>query len=87
MFKKSIALFFTGILILGITACEKEEGTMEKAGKRMDNAAASVKKSADNTAKSVKESYEETKDAILDKGPAEKAGERIDDAVENVTEE
>ncbi len=85
MFKKSIALFFTGALIIGISACEKEEGPMGKAGKSMDNAATSMKESTDNAATSVKESYEEAKDAILDKGPAEKAGESIDDAVEDVT--
>ena len=75
MLQKSIALLFAGFLMLGLSACEKEEGPLEKAGKSVDKAASSVK-----------ESYEDAKDAVLDKGPAEKAGESIDKAVESITE-
>lgn len=97
MLHKSIALLFAGLLMVGISGCEKEEGPIEKAGKSLDQAATSVKESADQAATSVKESadqaetsvqesYEEAKDVVLDKGPAEKAGESIDDAVKSISE-
>ena len=75
MLQKSLALFFAGLLIVGISGCEKEEGPIEKAGKSLDQATDSVK-----------ESYEDAKDAVLDKGPAEKAGESVDTAVKSITE-
>ncbi len=86
MLQKSIALFFAGFLMLGLSGCEKEEGPLEKAGKNLDKAATSVKESADEAATSAQESYEDAKDAVLDKGPAEKTGESIDKAVESITE-
>jgi len=84
--QKSIALLFAGFLMLGLSACEKEEGPLEKAGKSIDQATTDAGKSLDQAASSVKESYEDAKDTVLDKGPAEKAGESIDKAVESITE-
>ncbi len=68
-------LLFAGLLMIGISGCEKEEGPIEKAGKSLDQATTSVK-----------ESYEDAKDTVLDKGPAEKAGESIDNAIKSVSE-
>lgn len=75
MLQKSIMLLLAGLLMIGISGCEKEEGPIEKAGKSLDQATTSVK-----------ESYEDAKDAVLDKGPAEKAGESIDNAIKSVSE-
>ena len=64
MLQKSIALLFAGFLMLGLSACEKEEGPLEKAGKSLDQATTDAGKSLDQATESVKESYEDTKDAV-----------------------
>ena len=86
MLKKSIVLLFAGLILVGISGCEKEEGAMEKAGKSIDQATTEAGESLDQASESVKETYEDTKDVVLDKEPAEKAGESIDDAVKSVSE-
>jgi predicted small secreted protein len=50
---------------LGLVAC-KEEGTMEKMGKKMDEAGEDMKEAAEDMADDVEEAAEEVKDAVDD---------------------
>ena len=50
--KKAAIVFFAGLLVTGLTACEKE-GPMEKAGKAIDNAASEASDSIKDAEKSI----------------------------------
>ena len=56
---KSIMLALIATLALAIAGCAKEEGTMEKVGKSLDEAAESAEKAAKDAADEVKEAVEE----------------------------
>jgi predicted small secreted protein len=47
------------VLALGMTGCAKEEGTMEKAGKSIDEAAEKVGDAAEEMKEEMKEAVEE----------------------------
>jgi F0F1-type ATP synthase membrane subunit b/b' len=66
-----VALMF----VVAISGCSKEEGTMEKAGKKIDGAIDTAKEKADQTAKDVKEGAEKTVEAAKD--TAKKTGEAV----------
>ncbi|MBA4419306.1 MAG: hypothetical protein C0392_15590 [Syntrophus sp. (in: bacteria)] len=74
--KKSILLFLKGIVsvaavlvfVIAISGCQKEEGVMEKAGKKVD-------KALEKTGEKVKEGAEKTGDAV--KKGAEKVEEKV----------
>ena len=79
-------------LVLGLSGCQKEnaqEGTAEKAGKKMDEAVDKIGEKMTETGKAIKETTEKTREAISDKAmstgdaigeKAEAAGEYMDDA-------
>ena len=52
-YKTLIAALFSGLLIIGLSACEK--GPAEKAGEAMDDAASDVAESAEEAAEELKE--------------------------------
>jgi len=54
-----IAVLAAGILIAGLTACEKKEGPGERAGKALDNA-------VETTGKKIEEAGEKIQDAAKD---------------------
>jgi hypothetical protein len=58
MYKGIIATMLAGLMFTGLTACEKE-GTAEKAGKAIDDAASDVAKEANETMEAVKKKMEE----------------------------
>lgn len=54
--KNLLMLVFAALVLVG---CAKEEGPMEKMGKKMDDAAEEVGKSAEEAADAVKEAVED----------------------------
>ena len=56
--KRTIAIMFAGLMLIGLPACEKE-GPAEKAGKMIDDAASDVADSAKDVEKSVEKKLEE----------------------------
>ena len=53
MYKGIIAALFSGLLLVGLSACEK--GPAEKAGEAIDDAASDVADKADDAADAVEE--------------------------------
>lgn len=53
--KKALAIILSGLFVLGLTACEKEPGPAEKAGKQLDEAAATAKKKVDDAVSAAEE--------------------------------
>ena len=80
--KRSIVTFLTGIfslivaLIFSITVsgCQKQEGTMEKAGKKVDESVEAAKDTAAKADKKIDESIDKAKEAMQD--TAQKAEEK-----------
>ena len=56
LYKGILAALFTGLLLVGLSACEK--GPAEKAGEAIDDAASDVADKADEAADAVKESLD-----------------------------
>jgi len=54
-----IAVLAAGIVVVGLTACEKKEGPGERAGKALDNA-------VETTGKKIEEAGEKIQDAAKD---------------------
>lgn len=54
--RSSVALVLLGILVAGLSACQKKEGPLEKAGKAIDQA-------AEKTGEKMEEVGEKVKDA------------------------
>jgi len=54
---KTVVALALGTLLVGLIACQKEEGPLERAGKSVDNAAA-------KTGEAVKEGVNSAKDAV-----------------------
>lgn len=68
IYRKIIAAMVMGLLVAGVSGCQKKEGPMERAGKEID-------KAADKTIKQVDKATEKAGDKI------EKTGEKIKDSV------
>lgn len=68
---------------LCVSACQREEGPAEKAGKKIDDTVQEVKSSIqdNDTYKDLEKKVDEVADKLDKQGPAEKAGEKIDDAI------
>ena len=56
LYKGILAALFTGLLLVGLSACEK--GPAEKAGEAIDDAASDVADKADEAADAVKENLD-----------------------------
>lgn len=54
------------VFAIFVSGCAKEEGPMEKAGKKIDQAVETAKEKVDDTAKEVKEGADKTKEAVKD---------------------
>ena len=86
--KRSIVTFLTGILSLivalvffvTVSGCQKQEGTMEKAGKKVDEGIGEVKDNMKKAGEKVGEGVEKTKEAM------EKAGEKVGEGVDKTKE-
>ncbi len=55
---KSLIIALFAAVTLTIVGCAKEEGTMEKVGKSLDEAAESAEKAAEDAAEEIKEATE-----------------------------
>lgn len=69
---------FLSVAILGLTGC-KQEGTAEKAGKKVDQTAEKTEKKVEQTAGKVETKMKGAGEAIVEK--TEKAGEYMEDSV------
>ena len=56
--KKAAITLFAGLLVTGLSACEKE-GPMEKAGKTIDNAATDASKGIKDAEKSIEKKLDQ----------------------------
>ena len=80
--KRSMVTVLTGILsvivalifFVTVSSCQKQEGTMEKAGKKVDEGIGEVKDSMKKAGEKVDEGVEKTKEAMHD--AAQKAEEK-----------
>ncbi len=71
------AVLAMGILIVGLSACEKKEGPMERAGKTVD-------KAVEDAGKQVEKAGEKVQEAAKDAGKqVEKVGEKIQEAAKD----
>jgi hypothetical protein len=68
------AVLVTGALLVALSGCQKQEGPMEKAGKEVDQAAATVGEKMEKAGEEV------DKAAAIVGEKIEKAGESIQDA-------
>jgi len=72
--KRSMVTFLTGIFsvivalifFVTVSSCQKQEGAMEKAGKKVDEGIGEVKDSMKKTGEKVSEGVENTKEAMQD---------------------
>jgi Flp pilus assembly protein TadB len=80
--KRSIITFLKGILsvivaltfFVTVSSCQKQEGTMEKAGKKIDESVEAAKDTAAKADKKIDESIDKAKEAMQD--TAKKAEEK-----------
>ena len=72
------------VFVIGISGCQKQEGSMEKAGKKADEAVEATKTAVDNAEKKVGEGAEAAKDAV--KKGVEDAAKAVKDTASNVEE-
>jgi hypothetical protein len=80
--KKSMVTFLKGILsvivalvfFVTVSGCQKEEGTMEKAGKKVDESVEKTKDAMEKTGEKVGEGIDKAKQAMDD--AAQKAKEK-----------
>jgi len=83
--KRSIAVFLKGIIpvmvalvfVVAVSGCQRQEGkegTMEKAGKKIDESVEKTKDAMEKAGEKVSEGAEATKDAV--KSAAEKVDEK-----------
>ena len=80
--KRSMVTFLTGILsvivalifFVTVSSCQKQEGTMEKAGKKVDEGIEKTKEGMEKAGEKVGESIDKTKEAMHD--AAQKAEEK-----------
>jgi len=71
------AVFIALVFVVSVSGCAKEEGPMEKAGKKVDEAVDATKETATKTGEAVKEGAVKTKEAV--KEGAEKASDAVKD--------
>lgn len=64
--RKVIAALVVGILVAGVSGCQKKEGPMERAGKEIDKAAEKTIKQVDKTTEKAGEKIEKTGEKIKD---------------------
>jgi hypothetical protein len=80
--KKSFVAFLKGIVsvivvlvfVVAVSGCQKEEGPMEKAGKKVDEGIQATTDAAKKAGEKVSEGAEKTKEAV--KGAAEKVEDK-----------
>ena len=80
--KRSMVTVLTGILsvivalifFVTVSSCQKQEGTMEKAGKKVDESVEAAKDTAEKADEKIDESVDKTKEAMQD--TAQKAEEK-----------
>jgi hyperosmotically inducible protein len=80
--KRSMVTFLTGILsvivalvfFFTVSSCQKQEGTMEKAGKKVDESVEKTKDAMKQAGEKMSEGAEKTKEAMHD--TAQKAEEK-----------
>ena len=84
--KRSIVAFLKGIIpvivalvfVIAVSGCQKQEGTegtMEKAGKKVDEGIEETKDAMEKAGEKVREGAEATKEAV--QSAAEKTGEKV----------
>ena len=65
-----IAVLVLGILIAGVSGCQKKEGPAERAGKEIDKAAEKtgqqIEKATDKAGEKIEKAGENVKDAVKD---------------------
>jgi hypothetical protein len=61
-----ITALVVGILVAGLSGCQKKEGPAERAGKEIDKAAEKTGQQLDNTVKKAGETMEQAGDKIKD---------------------
>lgn len=79
--KKSFVAFLKGIVsvivvlvfVVAVSGCQKEEGPMEKGGKKVDEGIQATTDAAKKAGEKVSEGAEKTKEAVKD------AAEKVDD--------
>ncbi len=79
--KKSFVAFLKGIVsvivvlvfVVAVSGCQKEEGPMEKAGKKVDEGIQATTDAAKKAGEKVSEGAEKTKEAVKD------AAEKVED--------
>ena len=72
--KKSLTAFLKGIVsviavlvfVIGVSSCQKQEGPMEKAGKKVDESIEATKKALKETGEKIGKESEKTKEAVKD---------------------
>ena len=100
--KRSIAVFSKGIIpvmvalvfVVAVSGCQRQEGkegTMEKAGKKIDESVDATKKAMDKAGEKVSEGVEATKDTMKQVGEkvsegAEATKEAVESAAQQATE-
>ncbi len=57
--RSSVALVLLGILVAGLSACQKKEGPLEKAGKAIDQAAEKTGEKMEKVGEKVKDAAKE----------------------------
>jgi hyperosmotically inducible protein len=80
--KRSIVAFLKGIIpvmvalvfVIAVSGCQKQEGTMEKAGKKVDEGIEATKETVEKAGEKVGEGVEKTKEAV--QSAAEKVEEK-----------
>lgn len=90
--KRSIVALLQGVFlvmvvlvfVVGISGCQKQEGSMEKAGKKADEAVGATKAAMDKAEKKVGEGAEAAKDAV--KKGVEDTAKAVKDTATNVEE-
>ena len=75
---KTQSLLFAALLVAaaGLAGCQKEEGPMEKMGKKIDHAAEEVKDSGHDMSDDIKDAARDAEKAVKD------AAEEVEKAVE-----
>jgi len=80
--KNSFVAFLKGLVsvmavlvfVIGVSGCQKQEGPMEKAGKKVDESVEATKGAMKKTGQKVSEGAEQTKEAV--KNAAEKVEDK-----------
>jgi len=90
--KRSLVAFFKGIIpvivalvfVVSVSGCQQQEGTMEKAGKKIDQSVEATKDTMKQAGETVKKEAEKTVEATKD--TMKQAGETIKEGAEKTKE-